>query len=421
MSEKFHQRKLAANLSTHTPEPSQHLNSICHDDDDDDDDEEKTIPLRYIISQLPSSIVITTSPPVLPIEDPEDSLIMGNEELSTIPEKKSDEVIKSSVEDFVPIPSESEDTSRSDSECDLPSCDDFSPINVPEGKSVTFSNPLFESNDDFTSSDDKSLFDEDVPKDNVKIYSNPLFEFNDKYISSDVNPLFDEDECFDPGGDVDKINAFDIPLDFEDGYYDSERDVLYLESFLSDDTTPNLPPEVFLGHDPRSLMGWRSGKEAFPTDSGKVVGRGWVENVYRRQGGKSAFYLEATSIASRQEVTSDGLGRESVLGRSTVPLNILFHVILRLMFLGQFSAEGITMDPAKVEAFTKWPRPTSVTEVRSFLGLAGYYRRFVEGFSRLALPLTKLMRKSEKFVWNEEREKSFEELKQRLVSAPVLI
>ncbi|GKA04963.1 putative reverse transcriptase domain-containing protein [Tanacetum coccineum] len=88
----------------------------------------------------------------------------------------------------------------------------------------------------------------------------------------------------------------------------------------------------------------------------------------------------------------------------------------KVAFLGHIvSAEGITMDPAKVEAITKWPRPTSVTEVRSFLGLAGYYRRFVEGFSRLALPLTKLMRKGEKFVWNEEREKSFEELKQRLV------
>ncbi|GJW02107.1 retrotransposon protein, putative, ty3-gypsy subclass [Tanacetum coccineum] len=86
-----------------------------------------------------------------------------------------------------------------------------------------------------------------------------------------------------------------------------------------------------------------------------------------------------------------------------------------------YRTEGITMDPAKVEAITKWPRPTSVTEVRSFLGLAGYYRRFVEGFSRLALPLTKLMRKGEKFVWNEEREKSFEELKQRLVSSPILI
>nr|GFC53266.1 retrotransposon protein, putative, Ty3-gypsy subclass [Tanacetum cinerariifolium] len=88
-------------------------------------------------------------------------------------------------------------------------------------------------------------------------------------------------------------------------------------------------------------------------------------------------------------------------------------------FLGHIVlAEGITMDLAKVEDITKWPRPTSVIKVRSFLGLAGYYRRFIEGFSRLALPLTKLMRKGEKFVWSEEREKSFEELKQRLVYAP---
>ncbi|GKF65641.1 hypothetical protein Tco_0192158, partial [Tanacetum coccineum] len=59
------------------------------------------MPLSEIISQLPPSIVITTSPPVLPIEDPEDSLIMGNKELSSIPEKESDE---SSIEDLVPIP-----------------------------------------------------------------------------------------------------------------------------------------------------------------------------------------------------------------------------------------------------------------------------------------------------------------------------
>nr|GEX03754.1 hypothetical protein [Tanacetum cinerariifolium] len=215
--------------------------------------------------------------------DLEDFFIMGNKELSTILEKESDEIIKSSVEDFVPIPSESKDTFVSDSECNLPSCDDFSPINVPEGKSMTFSNHLFDSNDDFTSSDDESLSDEDVLEDNVKIYSNPLFEFDDEYISIDINPFFDEvledieskasydsnlddpallvtplfdsnkDECFDPGGDVDKINAFDIPSDFEDSYYDSKGDVLYLESFHSVDTTPNLPPEVFLYRDPRSL------------------------------------------------------------------------------------------------------------------------------------------------------------------------
>nr|GEZ85612.1 hypothetical protein [Tanacetum cinerariifolium] len=160
--EEFLQQKQVVNLSTYTPEPSRHCNSICYDDDDDD--EEKTIPLRDIISQLPSSIVINTYPPILPIEDPEDSLIMRDEDLNTIPKKETYEVIKSNVEDFVPIPSQSEDTSMNDSECDLPFCDN----------SMTFSNPLFDSNDDVTSSDDESLSDEDVLEDNVKIYSNPF-------------------------------------------------------------------------------------------------------------------------------------------------------------------------------------------------------------------------------------------------------
>nr|GFD56464.1 hypothetical protein [Tanacetum cinerariifolium] len=89
----------AANLSINITEPSRRLNSFCYDDDDDDE-EEKTIPLNDIISQLPPSIVITTSPLVLPIEDLEVSLIMGNEKLNTIPEKESNEFIKSSVDDL---------------------------------------------------------------------------------------------------------------------------------------------------------------------------------------------------------------------------------------------------------------------------------------------------------------------------------
>ncbi|GKD97417.1 hypothetical protein Tco_1381314 [Tanacetum coccineum] len=165
-----------AKLSTYTTEPSRHFNCTCCDDDDY---EESTIPLNEIDSQTPPSIEIT---PVLPTLEPEDSLIMGNEELSTIPKKESDEFIKSSVEELVPIPSEFEDTVESDSDCNLTSCDDFSPINVYEEQIVTFSNPLFDSNDDFTSSDDESLSDEEVPEDNVKIYSNPLFEFNDEDI-----------------------------------------------------------------------------------------------------------------------------------------------------------------------------------------------------------------------------------------------
>nr|GEY53374.1 retrovirus-related Pol polyprotein from transposon TNT 1-94 [Tanacetum cinerariifolium] len=138
MFKEYRQREQATKLSTHTPEPSRRFNPICYDDDEDYDYKESAIPLNEINSQIPLSNEITTSPHVLPIEDPEDSLIMRNEELNTIPEKESDEFIKSSVNDLVPIPSESEDTSGSDSECILPSCDDFSPIDDSKGKSRDF-------------------------------------------------------------------------------------------------------------------------------------------------------------------------------------------------------------------------------------------------------------------------------------------
>ncbi|KAA0067821.1 reverse transcriptase [Cucumis melo var. makuwa] len=93
----------------------------------------------------------------------------------------------------------------------------------------------------------------------------------------------------------------------------------------------------------------------------------------------------------------------------------------QVSFLGHvvFKA-GVSVDPAKIEAVTSWPRPSTVSEVRSFLGLAGYYRRFVENFSRIATPLTQLTRKAAPFVWSKACEDSFQNLKQKLVSAPVL-
>ena len=91
-------------------------------------------------------------------------------------------------------------------------------------------------------------------------------------------------------------------------------------------------------------------------------------------------------------------------------------------FLGHVvSSKGVMVDPSKVEAVSSWPRPTSVTEIRSFLGLAGYYRRFVQDFSKIASALTRLTKKGVDFVWSEECEKSFEELKERLITAPVLV
>ena len=72
----------------------------------------------------------------------------------------------------------------------------------------------------------------------------------------------------------------------------------------------------------------------------------------------------------------------------------------QVVFLGHvIPKDGITVGPNKIEAVVNWDRPTNVSEVRSFLGLVGYYRRFVEGFSRIAAPLTQLTRKNVKFVW----------------------
>ena len=93
----------------------------------------------------------------------------------------------------------------------------------------------------------------------------------------------------------------------------------------------------------------------------------------------------------------------------------------KVHFLGHVvSKEGVSVDPVKIEAVSKWVTPTSVTEIRSFLGLAGYYRRFVKGFSTLAAPLTALTRKGKKYEWTEKYAKSFQELKDRLTSAPIL-
>ncbi|KAL0551335.1 hypothetical protein IC582_010421 [Cucumis melo] len=93
----------------------------------------------------------------------------------------------------------------------------------------------------------------------------------------------------------------------------------------------------------------------------------------------------------------------------------------QVSFLGHVvSKAGVSLDPAKIEAVTGWTRPSTVSEVRSFLGLAGYYRRFVENFSRIATPLTQLTRKGAPFVWSKACEDSFQTLKQKLVTAPVL-
>nr|GEX74057.1 hypothetical protein [Tanacetum cinerariifolium] len=145
-------------------------------------DEEHSIQYKEYLEN--SSNAIT---PDLPTEEPEYSLSMRDEHLSTISKTESNELIKSNVENFVPTLSDSEVTSDNKSECDVPVKDESSPI------FTTFSNPLFDCNDDFTSSDDESLSNEDVLMEKFKIYSNPLFD-DEEIISNKIDPHYFNDE-----------------------------------------------------------------------------------------------------------------------------------------------------------------------------------------------------------------------------------
>ena len=84
------------------------------------------------------------------------------------------------------------------------------------------------------------------------------------------------------------------------------------------------------------------------------------------------------------------------------------------------SDKGISVDPSKIQDVLNWQAPTSVPEIRSFLGLAGYYRRFVPDFSKIARPMTELLKKGVKFVWDDKCDQAFQTLRKLLTSAPVL-
>ncbi|GJX69567.1 hypothetical protein Tco_0305294 [Tanacetum coccineum] len=171
-----------------------------------------------------------------------------------------DEVIKSSVENLVPILSEYEDFSDNESECDVPKYDETSPI------FTTFSNPLFDSNDDFTSSDDESLSDEDVPMENFKIYSNPLFD-DEEIISPKIDPhyfnaesnliesllnrdiLIDSSPKFDYlleefSGELAHIDP--IPPGIEKADFDLEEEIRLVENLLYDNSSTRPPEELNL-------------------------------------------------------------------------------------------------------------------------------------------------------------------------------
>nr|GEY50417.1 hypothetical protein [Tanacetum cinerariifolium] len=186
----------------------------------------------------------------LPTVEPKDSLRMRDEHFDTILETESDKFIKSSVENLVPSLSESDDLS--DSECDVPSCDDF----------ITFSNPLFDADEDFSSSDNESFCDEDISK---EIYSNPLFD--EEIISMKIDPhyfnvesdliesLFNHDSSVISSSS--KINSLldefaselillkSIPPGINETDCDPEEEIHLIEKLLYDNSSPH-PPKEFI-------------------------------------------------------------------------------------------------------------------------------------------------------------------------------
>nr|GFA23027.1 hypothetical protein [Tanacetum cinerariifolium] len=195
-------------------------------------------------AQILSAIAIILDLPTVELED---SLRMGDEYLDTIPEKESNEFIKSSVENLVPNPSESED----EHECDMPACDDF----------TTFSNLLFDANDDFSSSNNGSFSDEDIPK---EIYSNLLFEedinsikINPDHLNAEsdlIESLLSQDSLIISSSKTDSLlDEFadelillkSIPSGIDEAYCDLEEEIRLIENLFYNDSSP-CPPKEFI-------------------------------------------------------------------------------------------------------------------------------------------------------------------------------
>ncbi|GJT58839.1 hypothetical protein Tco_1002372 [Tanacetum coccineum] len=92
-----------------------------------------------------------------------------------------------------------------------------------------------------------------------------------------------------------------------------------------------------------------------------------------------------------------------------------------MQFLGHLiDSQGLHVDPAKIKAFKNWASPTTPTKIRQFLGLAGYYRRYIKEFSKIAKSLTELTQKNKKYIWGKDQESAFQLIKQKLCKAPIL-
>ncbi|GKD52171.1 putative reverse transcriptase domain-containing protein, partial [Tanacetum coccineum] len=149
------------------------------------------------------------------------------------------------------------------------------------------------------------------------------------------------------------------------------------------------------------------------------------------QGSQYFFKINLRSGYHQLRVHEDDISKTAFITRyahfefTVMPFGLTnaLAIFMDLMnrFLGHvINGDGIHVDPSKIEAVKNWKAPRTPSEVRSFLGLAGYYRRFIKDFSKIAKPLTVLTQKSKTYNWGEEQENAFQTLKDKLCNAPVL-
>ncbi|WVZ82042.1 hypothetical protein U9M48_029354 [Paspalum notatum var. saurae] len=131
-------------------------------------------------------------------------------------------------------------------------------------------------------------------------------------------------------------------------------------------------------------------------------------------------FIDDILIYSKNEKEHEGHLRVVLTRLREHKLYAKFSKCAFVGFRGIFVEKGVAVDPSKVKDVLNWKQPKTVTEIRSFLGLAGYYRRFIKDFSKIAKPMTSLTKKNAKFVWGPKCEEGFRELKKLLTTAPVL-
>nr|GEU73395.1 putative reverse transcriptase domain-containing protein [Tanacetum cinerariifolium] len=359
---------------------------VCYDDEERSDSLDDNI-----ISGFPPFFAITPDEPVLSTEEPDNYLSIGDEHLDNIPAMESDEFIKSGVENLILIPSESEGIPEH--VCDVPFHDNSLPLEVSKDQIKDFSESTEEFssiNDDYFSIDnidyveasppDSELVSSDVMEIVISevggIDDDTLLTIKDdilcekllnvnllisKIVALNANPTPSFD-CKTKSSSTSLNSLLEETNTFDNSLPEFETFCFDVEEISSGSTTT--PPDISLPE-----------YEAFHDDHVKEISSGSILRCFQ-------------ALAQ-----------------------FLGHVI---------DSKSIHVDLEKIESIKDWASSKNPTEIHQLLGLAGYYRRFIKGFSKIAKSMTKQTQKNVKFDWGEKEEIAFHFIKQKLCCAPIL-